>query len=336
MRLSTRLLLIFCWSLCGAAAAGAQEGRVSFIVAGRVIQPDGNAAGRAMVKITGQSGMNQQVFTDDMGRFEFANVPRGRYYLTAENPSAKEQFTDPVELDLGRGLSNRVSVNIFLRNNAATTSSKKERPGVVSVAEATQEVPKPARKAYEQALRLRGDRQYEESLKSFGRSIELFPSYFQALAERGHLLIAMGRAAEAAEDFAHALDLNMRYGPALRGSGMCKFQQGKYAEAAEDLERAAEAEPGNATIYLFMGTSYLALDRRQQARSALQKALSIDAAGAARAHVHLANLCIKENRLQDALAEIDLYLHVVPNAPDADKLRDLAAQLRASVNKNDE
>jgi tetratricopeptide (TPR) repeat protein len=334
--LSTRSILNFFWIVCVAVAAGAQDGRTSFIVQGRVFQPNGDAAVRTMVKITGQSGLNQQGFTDDMGRFQFSNLPGGRYHLTAVNPTAKDQFTEPVELDLSRGMSNRVSVSIFLRNNVATTSSMKEKPGMVSVAEAAQNVPKPARKAYEQALKLRGDKQYEESLKSFGRSIELFPGYFQALAERGHLLIAMGRPSDAAEDFAHALELNIRYGPALRGSGICKFQQGKYVEAVEDLERAAVAEPGNAMIYLFMGTSYVALDRREQARTALLKALSIDASGAARAHVHLANLCIKENRLQEALSEIDSYLRVVPDAPDADKLRAVAAQLRANVNKNDE
>ena len=331
----TPSIRIFCWILCVAATAGAQDSRISYIVNGRVYKPDGDGAALVMVKITGQSGLNQQVLTDDMGRFEFSNLPRGRYYLTATNPSANDQFTDPVEVELTRSISLRVSANIYLRN-VATTSSKKEKPGAVSVAEAAQDVPKHARKAYEQAMRLRGGKQYEESLKSFGRSIELFPAYFQALAERGHLLIAMGRPSEAAQDFARALELNIRYGPALRGSGICKFQQGKYAEAVEELERAAAAEPGNATIYLFMGTSYLALDRREQARTALLKALSIDASGAARAHVHLANLCIKENRLQDALSEIDSYLRAVPNAPDADKLRAVAAQLRASVTKNEE
>src|SRR5213595_1803634 len=157
MRLSTRLLL--CCLLCVAYPLDAQDTRVSFIVAGRVTQPDGSAAARSVVRITGQSGLDRQVFTDDMGRFEIANLPRGRYHLSALNPAATDQFTDPVELDLSRALSNRVSVNIFLRNNVITTSPKKEKPVVISVAEARQDVPKPARKAFEQALKLRGTKQ---------------------------------------------------------------------------------------------------------------------------------------------------------------------------------
>ncbi len=331
MRLSTRLLL--CCLLCIAYPLDAQDTRVSFIVAGRVTQPDGSAAARSVVRITGQSGLDRQVFTDDMGRFEIANLPRGRYHLSAVNPAATDQFTDPVELDLSRALSNRVSVNIFLRNNVIATSPKEEKPGVISVAEATQDVPKPARKAFERALKLRGAKQYEQSLESFNRSIELFPPFFQAFAERGHLLIAMGRAPDAAADFARALELNSRYGPALRGSGICKFQQGKYAEAVQDLARAADAEPGNATVYLFMGTSYVALDRREPARAALEKALSLDPSAAVRAHVHLANLYLKENRLQEAAGELQAYLKIVPDAPDAEKLRAIEAQLRARLQK---
>lgn len=80
-------------------------------------------------------------------------------------------------------------------------------------------------------------RQHDQSLKNFNRSIELFPSYFQALAERGHLLMAMGKLPEALKDFQRALELNARYGVALHGSGLRKFQQGKYAEANQELER---------------------------------------------------------------------------------------------------
>jgi tetratricopeptide (TPR) repeat protein len=192
-----------------------------------------------------------------------------------------------------------------------------------------QEVPRPARKAFDRALRYLDEKRYEDAIKGFDRAVELFPAFFQAMTERGHVLIAMGRAPEASADFARALELNSRYGPAIRGSGICKFQQGNYAEAVQELERAAQAEPGNATNYLFMGTAQVALDRREQARASLQKALSIDSAAAARAHVYLANLSIRENRPQDALAELDAYFAAVPNPPDKEKLLAIRSQLRS-------
>ena len=322
---------LLAWALA-VSVLGAQETRTLFTLFGQVSQPDGTPAPRAVVSIEGPTGLKSQVAADDMGRFEIPDVPRGRYRLTAMNPGAPTQYTDPVQLDLGRAFSNRVAANIYLRNAVDTTSPREDRTGpVVSVAEAAQDVPKAARKAFDQAIKCRAEKKFDDALKNFGRAIELYPSFFQAYSERGHMLIGLGKAPEAAQDFARALELNPLYGPALRGSGLCKFQQGRYAEAIRDLERAADAEPGNATNYLFMGTADVALDRREQARAALLKALSIDPAGSVRAHVHLANLSIRENKPGEALAELETYLAKVPDAPDKEKLVAIASQLRSSI-----
>jgi len=308
----------------------AQTLRTPYTIYGRVIQPDNSPAARAVVKITDQAGFNRQVSADEVGRFEIKDLPRGRYYLTAVNPAAPDQSADAVVVELSFSSITVVSANIYLRNLVTKPSAEQKKPGVVTLAEEMQEVPKPAKKAFEQAMKLRGEKQYDQSLKKFDLSIELFPSYFQAQAERGHLLMAMEKLPEATKDFEHALELNARYGPALRGLGLCEFQRGKYAEALQDLERATDAEPGNATNYYFMGIAGVALDRREQARAALQKALSLDPVASVRAHVHLASLFIKENRPQEAAHEIEFYLEVVPNPFDEEKLRDLLSRLRAA------
>ncbi len=300
-----------------------------YTINGRVAQPDDQPAGRAVVKLTGETGFSQQVSADDTGRYELREVPVGRYFLTAVNPSAPNQYADRVEVDLNHADSHWVTINIFLRIRAAS-SDEGRTPGVVSLAEEIQAVPKPARKAFEQALKLRGKKRYDQSLMKFDHSIELFPSYFQALAERGHLFIAMGRLPEAMKDFEQALRLNPHYGPAWRGVGLCEFQQNKYAQAVQDLERASNAEPSNATDFYFMGIACVALDRREQAVAALNKALSLDPAGSVRAHVHLASILIKENRLPEAAKEIETYLDAVPNPFDADRLRALLIRLRAA------
>jgi tetratricopeptide (TPR) repeat protein len=180
-------------------------------------------------------------------------------------------------------------------------------------------------------MRQRGDAQLEKALGSFDKAIEQFPDFFQAYSERGHLCIGMGDARGAAVDFDQALRINPAYGPALRGAGLCDFQQTRFSDAVVHLEKAADAEPWNATTQLFLGAANLALDRREEARAALNKALAIDPAGASRAHVHLANLWIRENRPQEAVAELEAYLATSPTAPDTEKLRAVAAQLRSQA-----
>jgi tetratricopeptide (TPR) repeat protein len=315
--------------LCLLPGLSAQGRFDSYSIYGRVAQPDGSPAPRAVVHLSTPIGFNREVLADDAGRYEIANLRRDRYYLTAENRSAPDQVVDPISVEISLTSPNTISVNIYLRNKDTKAAPQEKQPAVVSVAEEKQDAPKPARKAFEQAMKLRNDKNYDESLKTFTRSIELFPSYFQALAERGHLLLTMGKVPEAMMDFQRALELNAHFGPALRGSGLGKFQQNKYAEAVQDLERAADLEPGNATDYYFKGIAEVALDRREPARASLQKALSIDPVSSVRAHVHLATLFIRENHPQEAIQELELYLKAVPNPPDKEKLNVILSQLRA-------
>jgi tetratricopeptide (TPR) repeat protein len=304
-----------------------------FTIYGQVRLPNGTAASRVAVKLTGQSGLERQTFSDDMGRYEFADLPRGRYHVIALNPAASDQFTDPVEADTARASSSRILAHIFLRVRHVGSVPKESRSPVVSVTEATQRVPKPAQKAFDHAIKLRTERKPAEALEDLDKAIDLYAGYFQALAERGHIRIALGRCDLAAPDFAGALALNQGYEPALRGSGICKLEQGKHAEAIADLEAAASLNPTVSSTYLFLGVANIAFDRREAARAALQKALALDSVGAARAHVHLANLYLKEERLKDAAAELDAYLAAVPNAPDAERLRAVRSQIDSRLAK---
>jgi Flp pilus assembly protein TadD len=99
------------------------------------------------------------------------------------------------------------------------------------------------------------------------------------------------------------------------------------------LDEAVAKEPRDASAYLFLGLANAALGRREEARAALQKALTLDGEGSARAHVHLADLDLRENRNPEAAAELEAYLAQVPNAPDADKLRVLLTKIKSQQPK---
>jgi tetratricopeptide (TPR) repeat protein len=288
--------------------------------------PDGNTAARITVKISGQTGLNFETTTDNSGRYQF-QVPGGRYRLSAMNPQDPEQYTDNVEADTSRTAGNRLIVNLYLRT-APSKKSNDSKPGVISASEASQQVPKEARKAYEDGLKMRSRNQIERAIASFDRAIEIYPAYFQALAERGELRITKSRIEQALDDFEQALRLNKDYGPALRGAGYCKLEQQQFAEAIGYLERATSTEPGIANSHLFLGIANLALDRRDNARRALLQALKIDAQRAVTAHIYLADLYTRESRYKDAAEELRAYLTARPDAPDSQKLRAKETELR--------
>jgi tetratricopeptide (TPR) repeat protein len=305
----------------------------AYTISGRVSLPDGSNASRVVIEVSGPLGFSRRGMTDDTGQYAINDVPRGRYSLAASNPAAPEQYSDRAEVELSRYTGQRVVLNIYLRSDAKVTSGKESTSTGVSVAEASQHVPKGAQKEYEKGIKLGEKQQFDKALISFNRAIELFPEYFQALTQRGHLRVSMRQIEEAGKDFDQALELNPQYGPALRGTGICKIREGRFAEALKDLDQAVTKEPRDASAYLFLGFANASLDRREEARAALLKALSLDAVGSARAHVHLANLDLKENRNNEAAAELEAYLTQVPNAPDADKLRVLLTKIKSQQPK---
>ena len=323
------LALAFC--LLIAPPVLSQTIPINVTIYGTVRLPDGSRGAKVVVQLSCQLSPSLQAFTDDLGRYEIPNVPRGRFWLSALNGSDPDQYSDPVEFETSRSTPSRLLINIYLRAGVKVGPGSRERSTVTTWTAPAQRVPKPARKAFEQALKYQSKNQREKALESYSRSIDIFPTYIQAYAERGHLRIATMRFEEAAADFSHALELGSSYEPALRGLGICRFQQENYEGAIEYFERAIAASPRNAINHLFLGICHSQLDRRDVARAALEKALAIDPKGAVRAHVHLANLWIKENRTIEAIAELENYLSAVPNALDAEKQRAILKQLRGQV-----
>jgi tetratricopeptide (TPR) repeat protein len=306
--------------------AGGQGGQGGMTVSGTVWLPDGSPAQRVRVRITGRTGVSIDVNTDASGKYS-QQLPLGRYSLTATNPRDPEQFTDPVEAE-GTRFNPHVIAQLFLLR-PATVDKTRGGGSVVSVAEATQRIPKDARTEFEEGIKHRKKKQHDKALARLTRAIELFPAYYQALVERGELQVNMQRFAEAAQDFDTAIELNKGYERALRGAGFCRLQQQKYTEAIEFFEQAILIDPNVAQSHLFLGVARLAVGRYEQARPALVEALRLDRDGAVSAHIYLANLDTSEKRYKDAANHLKAYLEARPDAPDAPRLKQREAELRA-------
>jgi tetratricopeptide (TPR) repeat protein len=324
--------LLRCFTLLCLASVSVQAqlgtvGGPGFIVFGRVYLPNGKPASRVKVYLEMPNGLNRYIPSDDSGNYEFRGVTAGRYKVKAVNPDAPEQYTDVAESDSTRSYANRVQIDVFLRlpmhkDNANTA-------GTISVAEATQNIPKPARQAYEQGLKLQKDNKPDKALSSFNESLRLFPEYFQALTERGNLFMEQKKLAEAEADFIRALQLNVKYAPALRGLGYCQIQAKQFASAVSNLENAFSLEPNVPLTLLLLGYGNLSLNRYEEARQCLQQALKLNAESAARAHVYLAEIFAHEQKFKEAANEIQAYLKTAPHAADAAALKEMATKWQA-------
>ncbi len=301
-------------------------------VFGRVYQPGGQSAVRAKVKIEIVNGFSREIWSDDQGNFEFRGIPAGRYRLSATNPEAAEQFSEPAESDSTRSFANRLQVNLYLRLPVKVGPGPAP-PGTISVEESAQRVPGAARKALEQGRRLLADNRSDEALAQFDRAIDAYPDYYQALTERANLLVERSRLDEASNDFERALRLNGKYAPALRGYGYCLIQQGRFAAALAPLEQSYALASDVPLTLLLLGYANLSLGRKDPARQCLLESLRLDEKGAARAHVYLGEILAGEGKFAPAADELERYLRLKPGAADAGPLRQRQAEWRERAGK---
>jgi tetratricopeptide (TPR) repeat protein len=300
----------------------------NFVVFGRVSLPDGKPAARVKVKLDGARGLTLEKLTDDQGNYEFRGMGAGRYQMSAINPEDPEQFSNPAISDTTRAYSNRLQIDIYLRL-PLHSNKEQSKPGTLNVSEATQNIPKPARQAYDKGLRLQKENQTEKALASFNQALDIYPEYFQALTDRGNLHMQQNKLAEAMADFERALQINKQYSPALRGAGYCNIQQRKYEEAIGQLEKSLIYEPKIALTHMLLGYANLSLNRYEQAKGELQQALKLGSDSVVRARVYLAEVFAHEQKFKEAADEIRTYLRIRPAAPDAESLRKLEADWRA-------
>lgn len=322
--------------LLGVAAAAGQQKELPritqpsrvYTIQGQVSLPEGMPAGRVLVTLVSRSGVPRQTFTTDHGRFEFEGIPEGAYFLSAKSLAEPGLAVEGVETDTTRTATGSLHVSLTLRRDAAASGAP-SKAEILTAAEAEQKVPKAARRAFRDAVKFREEDRPEKALESLGRAVELYPDYFQALAERGDLLIARRKLADACKDFERALKLNARYGPALRGAGYCKLEGREFEEAARHLEQSVSAQPTNANAYLLLGIAYLELDRREQAKVALLKALAFNTRRELRAHIYLGNLYARSGQFGEAADELRKYLDANPDDPAAAELREVESKWRA-------
>ena len=85
------------------------------------------------------------------------------------NPDAPEQVCDPTESDTTRAYSNRLQIDVFLKL-PVPEEKRNFNAGKVNADEAN--IPKPARKAYEQGLKLQKENQPQQALTQFNQAAQ--------------------------------------------------------------------------------------------------------------------------------------------------------------------
>lgn len=128
------------------------------------------------------------------------------------------------------------------------------------------------------ARSLHAQQQDEEARSWLNKALELNPRNFRAWYQIAWIELAQGREAQGIAAFEKVLEIQPNFGLAYRDLGMFRIRQQDYAGAAKLLGRAAELGVEEAPLYNFLGIAYGQTGKPQAALQSYQHAVKLDPA----------------------------------------------------------
>lgn len=267
----------------------------------------------------------RSAFTDTSGHFQFRGLGSGRYQLKVE-PGGKpyEEQTILVELQAlrARGVGNEpFPVEIVLKRKKDAPA---ESVGVVFV----QKIPDAAKAEYERGVNNIKDNKQELGIASLKKAIELFPDYYLALELLGTEYVKSERYELAVPVLTHALQINQDAPKSLYAIGVAQLKLKRLAEAIESLRKASETEPNNVNSYMMLGIALGNNGQLSDSEVALKKAYQLGSDQVADVHLYLAGIYNKQEKYNDAVRELELYLKEAKNLKDRAPIRAMIDKLK--------
>jgi type IV pilus biogenesis/stability protein PilW len=118
---------------------------------------------------------------------------------------------------------------------------------------------------------------FDKAITHFQKAIELDPHHSDAHHNLGHLFLTQGRFDPAIEEFKKALDNDLYRNRAqtLNALGYCYYKKRDYLKAEQTLRMCIDYDRLYFMAYGNLGKVYLALERFEDARGVLERALEL-------------------------------------------------------------
>jgi tetratricopeptide (TPR) repeat protein len=122
------------------------------------------------------------------------------------------------------------------------------------------------------------EKQYEESIASYDKAIELKPDDYVAYSNRGIALVYLGRYEEAIKSYDNAIKLKIDYSDAWNNRGAALGELKRYEEAISSFYKALEFKPDLSQAWNNMAICYARQGKVEETVNALKRAIKLDSA----------------------------------------------------------
>ena len=280
-------------------------------IQGRVNFPDNIIEGRA-VRVTLESpdiGTRSTV-TDQDGVFFFNNLQPNTYQVTVEGGADYTTYRESIQIE--SALVSKMVVNLQYKRGAGP---------LAGVSDA-------AIQLFQKGGKASAANDYKLAVEQLQQALALQPNFGLAQNEMGMVYLRQGDFENAITNFVQAeKNLPKLAGPFLN-HGVALVEQKKFSEAKTPLQEALKRDPKLATAHLYLGIAAVGLKDLDVAEKEFVTAAKTGGESVARAHYFLGGIYWARKDMKKAADEMELYLKMRPNAPEAERLRKTIQELR--------
>ncbi|HEY0171206.1 MAG TPA: tetratricopeptide repeat protein [Pyrinomonadaceae bacterium] len=337
-----RRFALAAWLVCLAAASAlAQSGGGvdttgtggNHVIQGRVFLPSGrisDARMRVLLESTHSSTLS--ILTDPNGAFRFTSLMAGSYTVVVEGTEQYEGARESVYLDQTSGRTVReaprvATVFLNLRPKRAANSGETRPPGVLDASLA--DAPKAAVDLYQKALEAARRKDHRRAVELLKGALEFHPNFRLALSDLGALYLVLKQPEKAAEPLRAALKLAPEDFPTLLNYGIALYDRKEFAEAEAQFRKAAQRNGSSPTVHFYLGVILLKRRETDEAEKELRAALATGGDQLAIAHYYLGGIYWGRQEYKRAADELETYLRLAPDAPEAARVRSTVKELRS-------
>ena len=325
------LLMVFALVLLSAGTAFAQSNTLR----GKVRATNGVTVNNAIVELrVGGGAMISQTVTRNDGDFAFTSLASGEYEVVVamvgyEPTTQMARFNQNDRM----GFSEVINIEVLIRPRRETILSA---PGT----NFAQEVPKPARTAYEKALARLREGKSDEAVAALREAIATFNDYFDAHYALGKELFRTGKDDEALEALERARQINDRQDAVYYMFGLVMMKQGKFAVAEFAFREATRLNSNSVASRFYHAQALIELavrgnDERQRntdlgvAEKELNRAWETSEKRLTAVYLQRARIHERRGEKEAAAADLESYLKAEPEAKNGATIRAAITKLRS-------
>lgn len=300
---------------------GARRGR--YTVSGTVRESgSGTPLDQVEVKLWSlAAGLTASTMTGSGGNFAISDVPGGNYSLVVEE-SGYERFQEDINISSGPEMDLRVLLKRQIPfdkiGNGITVSARELA------------IPRRAREAMTQGLSLANDKSdYKGSIAQFQRALKEYPDYYEAYMQMGISYMKTGDNDKSEEMLRKSIDMSQhKYPEALSALAFLYSNQKRFADAEPLAREAVKLNSSSADDHLELALALYGLEHFEEAETSALESERMQPANP-RIHLLLANIHVKLLNYTALIHDLDAFLQLSPNGPQADQARQMRAQVVA-------